>query len=35
MEGWSQETKEANGIFRRRSYFENQAGWIGYVVGYR
>ena len=35
MEGWNQETKEANGIFRRRSYFENQAGWIGYVVGYR
>jgi cyclopropane fatty-acyl-phospholipid synthase-like methyltransferase len=35
MEGWNAETREASGIFRRRSYFENQAGWIGYVVGYR
>ena len=35
MEGWDAESHEANGVFRRRSTFENQAGWIGYVVGYR
>jgi cyclopropane fatty-acyl-phospholipid synthase-like methyltransferase len=35
MEGWDPKTWEADGVFRRRTYYENQAGWIGYVVGYR
>lgn len=35
MEGWDDEEDEADGIFRRRTYFENMAGWVGYVVGTR
>jgi cyclopropane fatty-acyl-phospholipid synthase-like methyltransferase len=34
VEGWDEEADEADGIFRRRSYFENQAGWIAYVIGH-
>ena len=35
LEGWDEEEDEADGIFRRRTYFENIAGWVGYVVGVR
>jgi SAM-dependent methyltransferase len=35
MEGWDDEADEADGIYRRRSTFENMAGWVGYVVGIR
>jgi cyclopropane fatty-acyl-phospholipid synthase-like methyltransferase len=35
MEGWDDEDDESDGIFRRRTYFENMAGWIAYVVGIR
>jgi hypothetical protein len=35
MEGWDDEADEADGIFRRRTRFDNMAGWVGYVVGYR
>jgi SAM-dependent methyltransferase len=35
VEGWDEEADEADGIFRRRRYFENQAGWVAYVVGLR
>ena len=35
MEGWDHENNEADGIFRRRKRFENQAGWVGYLVAYR
>ena len=35
MEGWDDDEDEADGIFRRRTYFENMAGWVGYVVGTR
>jgi hypothetical protein len=34
VEGWDDEEDEADGIFRKRSYFENQDGWVAYVVGY-
>ena len=34
VEGWDDEEDEADGIFRKRSYFENQAGWVAYVVGH-
>jgi cyclopropane fatty-acyl-phospholipid synthase-like methyltransferase len=33
-EGWDDDEDEADGVFRRRSYFENQEGWVAYVVGY-
>lgn len=35
MEGWDDEEDEADGIFRRRTFFENMEGWVGYVVGMR
>jgi SAM-dependent methyltransferase len=35
LEGWDDEADEADGIYRRRSTFENMAGWVGYVVGIR
>ena len=34
MEGWDDDANEADGNFRRRKFFENQEGWISYVVGY-
>jgi len=33
VEGWDDEADDTDGIFRRRKKFENQAGWIAYVVG--
>jgi SAM-dependent methyltransferase len=33
VEGWDQGAEEGDGIFRRRTAFENDAGWIAYVVG--
>lgn len=33
VEGWDDEEDESDGIFRRRKYFENQSGWVAYVVG--
>jgi hypothetical protein len=35
VEGWDDETDEADGVYRRRVRFENQSGWVGYVVGMR
>lgn len=35
MEGWDEDEDDGDGIFRRRTYFENIAGWVGYVVGTR
>ncbi len=32
-EGWDDEEDDTDGIFRRRKRFENQAGWVAYVVG--
>ena len=34
MEGWDDKEDEADGIFKRRKNFDNQEGWISYVVGY-
>jgi SAM-dependent methyltransferase len=34
VEGWDDEEDESDGIFRRRTYFENQEGWVAYVVAY-
>jgi SAM-dependent methyltransferase len=31
-EGWDDEEDEPNGIFRRKTYFENIAAWVAYVV---
>jgi cyclopropane fatty-acyl-phospholipid synthase-like methyltransferase len=33
LEGWDDEADDTDGIFRRRKYFQNQDGWVGYVVG--
>ena len=33
VEGWDDEEDDTDGIFRRRKRFENQAGWVAYVVG--
>lgn len=33
-EGWDDEADDTDGIFRRRKYFENQEGWVAYVVAY-
>ncbi|MCP3978482.1 MAG: class I SAM-dependent methyltransferase [bacterium] len=33
IEGWDNEADDTDGIFRRRKKFENQSGWVAYVVG--
>ncbi len=33
VEGWDDEEDDTDGIFRRRKRFENQSGWVAYVVG--
>lgn len=33
-EGWDDEADDTDGIFRKRKYFENQEGWVAYVVAY-
>lgn len=33
VEGWDEEADDTDGIFRRRKRFENQIGWVAYVVG--
>ena len=33
VEGWDDEEDDTDGIFRRRKSFENQCGWVAYVVG--
>ena len=33
LEGWDEEADDTDGIFRRRTRFENQEGWVAYVVG--
>lgn len=34
VEGWDDEADDTDGEFRKRSYYENQAVWIAYLVGY-
>jgi SAM-dependent methyltransferase len=33
VDGWDEEAEEGDGIYRRRTRFENQAAWVAYVVG--
>ena len=33
VDGWDDKEDEADGVFRRKKYFENQDGWIVYVLG--
>lgn len=33
VEGWDDEADETDGVFRKRVRFENQAGWVAYIVG--
>lgn len=33
VEGWDDEEDDTDGVFRRRRRFENQSGWVAYVVG--
>ena len=33
IEGWDDEADDADGVFRKKRYFENQSGWVAYVVG--
>ncbi len=33
VEGWDDDEDDTDGIFRRRKRFENQCGWVAYVVG--
>ena len=35
LEGWDEEEEESDGIFRRRTWYDNMAGWVAYVVGWR
>ena len=34
VEGWDDEEDESDGVFRKRKRFENQAGWVAYLVGH-
>jgi cyclopropane fatty-acyl-phospholipid synthase-like methyltransferase len=34
IEGWNEEGDDTDGIFRRRVQFENELGWVAYVVGF-
>jgi SAM-dependent methyltransferase len=33
VEGWDDKADDTDGIYRRRVRFENQSGWVAYVVG--
>lgn len=33
LEGWDDEEDDTDGIFRRRTRYDNQSGWVAYVVG--
>jgi hypothetical protein len=35
VEGWDDEAREADGVFRLRKRFDNEGGWIAYVVALR
>lgn len=34
VEGWDEEAEDTDGIFRKRKRFENQEGWVAYVVAW-
>jgi SAM-dependent methyltransferase len=33
VDGWDEEAEEGDGIYRRRTFLENQAAWVAYVIG--
>jgi len=33
VEGWDEDEDDSDGVFRKRKQFENQDGWVAYVVG--
>ncbi len=33
VEGWDDKADDTDGVYRRRVRFENQSGWVAYVVG--
>lgn len=33
VEGWDEKEEDTDGIYRRRTRFENDAGWVAYVIG--
>ncbi|HKQ63129.1 MAG TPA: class I SAM-dependent methyltransferase [Candidatus Polarisedimenticolaceae bacterium] len=35
VDRWDEKANDGDGIYRRRTRFENQDGWVAYVVGYR
>jgi SAM-dependent methyltransferase len=35
LEGWDEDADDADGVFRRRDWYDNIEGWVGYVVGLR
>lgn len=35
VDRWDDKKDEADNIYRRRTSFENLAGWLGYVIGYK
>lgn len=34
LEGWDDAADDTDGIFRKRKRFENQSGWVAYLVGH-
>ena len=35
LEGWDEDEDDSDGVFRRRTHYDNMAGWVAYVVGWR
>ena len=33
VEGWDEDDEEGDGVYRRRTFFENQEGWVANIVG--
>jgi cyclopropane fatty-acyl-phospholipid synthase-like methyltransferase len=33
VEGWDEDDDDSDGVFRKRKRFENQDGWVAYVLG--
>jgi SAM-dependent methyltransferase len=33
LDGWDEDEEEGDGIYRRRTFFENQQSWVAYVIG--
>ncbi len=33
LDDWDEDEGDGNGIFKKRKHYDNQEGWVGYVVG--